>query len=668
MKKIILFCLIFSSYQLFAQNINVDSLIHVAISHTNATAVSSNQNHDSLFRAFTLAKAGSQRISVIYKLINNGQPTSRFGLTYHYKILDWARKNDDPISEAIIMSEIAFQLAGNGDIAEAVKMDLDALKLAEKTGDNEAIGIVYDSLGCCYGGSDNGFAVNDKLMSYYFKQGLKFSALAHNDLFVSYDFGGMGAAYRVLNKLDSAEFFGLKSFEYAVRKNVTVQIARSLLDIAQLQTNDKLKLKYLRASIAIATKGQDNNGLGNVFSTLGKFFKTHNRTDSAMFYAKKAYWLSIGQSVFGQIQPAQLLMQLYTGANVDSALKYTNIYYTARDSVFNIAKSQRVQAITYSDQQRKQELETEKTAYAARLRVYLLVVIIAFLIFTAFIFWRNNNRNKKGKIEIQNTLDQLKSTQTQLIQSEKMASLGELTAGIAHEIQNPLNFVNNFSEVNKEILLELEAEIKYGNTEDALALTTDLIQNEEKISHHGKRADSIVKGMLQHSQAGSGSKEPTNINALADEYMRLAYHGLRAKDKSFNAEMVTHFDPKLPKVNAIPQDIGRVLLNLFNNAFYAVNQKQKTTGVDYKPEVLVSTSAENGHVIIKVKDNGIGIPDAIKEKIMQPFFTTKPTGEGTGLGLSLTYDMVVKGHGGSIDVNTKEGEYAEFKIKLPFTS
>ena len=266
---------------------------------------------------------------------------------------------------------------------------------------------------------------------------------------------------------------------------------------------------------------------------------------------------------------------------------------------------------------------------------------------------------------LEKAFTELKTTQNQLVQSEKMASLGELTAGIAHEIQNPLNFVNNFSEVNTEMIDELEAELKSGNLKEALAIAADIKQNEQKINHHGKRADSIVKGMLQHSKSGSGSKEPTNVNNLADEFMRLAYHGLRSKDKSFNAEMNTHFDPHLPMVNAVSQDIGRVLLNLLNNAFYAVNQKQKTTVSGYNPEVSVSTAFENGNVIIKVKDNGNGIPDAIKDKIMQPFFTTKPTGEGTGLGLSLTYDMVVKGHGGSIVVDTKEGEFTEFIIKLP---
>ncbi|MDB4903700.1 MAG: hypothetical protein JWQ63_2981 [Mucilaginibacter sp.] len=264
------------------------------------------------------------------------------------------------------------------------------------------------------------------------------------------------------------------------------------------------------------------------------------------------------------------------------------------------------------------------------------------------------------------TVNHLKQTQTQLIQSEKMASLGELTAGIAHEIQNPLNFVNNFSEVNKEMIDELKEELKNGNVDEALVIADDIQQNEEKINHHGKRADNIVKGMLQHSQSSSGKKEPVNINVLADEYLRLSYHGLRAKDKTFNAELVTNFDTSLPKVNIIPQDMGRVLLNLFNNAFYAVNQKRKAGGEDYKPEVTIATYVENGQVIIKVKDNGIGIPDAIKDKIMQPFFTTKPTGEGTGLGLSLSYDIVVKGHGGSINVESKEGEGTMFIISLPF--
>jgi signal transduction histidine kinase len=263
------------------------------------------------------------------------------------------------------------------------------------------------------------------------------------------------------------------------------------------------------------------------------------------------------------------------------------------------------------------------------------------------------------------TVDELKTTQQQLIQSEKLASLGELTAGIAHEIQNPLNFVNNFSEINMELIDEMREELNKGEKDEVIALSEDIKQNLDKIRHHGKRADAIVKNMLQHSRNNSSQREPTDINALADEYFRLSYHGLRAKDKSFNSEMVTELGENIPKIDVISQDIGRVLLNLFNNAFYAVQQKKKALGDSYKPEVMVSTAINNDYVEIRVKDNGIGIPDAVKEKILQPFFTTKPTGEGTGLGLSLSYDIVVKGHGGKLDIHSREGEGSEFIISLP---
>ncbi len=271
---------------------------------------------------------------------------------------------------------------------------------------------------------------------------------------------------------------------------------------------------------------------------------------------------------------------------------------------------------------------------------------------------------KERTAELSLSLENLKSTQSQLIQSEKMASLGELTAGIAHEIQNPLNFVNNFSDVNKELLVEMKDEMNKGNLDDANSIANDVIANEEKINHHGKRADAIVKGMLQHSRSSSGKKEPTGINALSDEYLRLAYHGLRAKDKSFTAKFETDFDESLPKINVVPQDIGRIILNLINNAFYAVSEKAKKNTSGYEPNVIVSTKKINEKIEICIKDNGNGIPDSIKEKIFQPFFTTKPTGQGTGLGLSLSYD-IVKAHGGEIKVTTKEGEGTEFIIQLP---
>ena len=279
-------------------------------------------------------------------------------------------------------------------------------------------------------------------------------------------------------------------------------------------------------------------------------------------------------------------------------------------------------------------------------------------------------RLKEEKRRTEEALAELKITQTQLIQAEKMASLGELTAGIAHEIQNPLNFVNNFSEVSSELLDEMKIELDKGDTQEAIAIASDVKLNLEKILHHGKRADAIVKGMLQHSRSSNGVKEPTDINALADEYLRLAYHGLRAKDKSFNATLKTNFDESIGKIDIIPQDVGRVILNLITNAFYAVDEKKKQEPAGYEPTISVSTSRslssgeDRGEVLISVKDNGPGIPKKVIDKIFQPFFTTKPTGEGTGLGLSLAYD-IVKAHGGELKVETKEGEGSIFKIQLP---
>jgi signal transduction histidine kinase len=268
------------------------------------------------------------------------------------------------------------------------------------------------------------------------------------------------------------------------------------------------------------------------------------------------------------------------------------------------------------------------------------------------------------KNELEKTLVELKATQAQLIQQEKLASLGELTAGIAHEIQNPLNFVNNFSEVNTELVDELHQAIDQGDLNEVKAIANDIKENEQKIVFHGKRADVIVKSMLHHSRSSNGVKESTDINGLADEYLRLAFHGLRAKDKSFNAGMKTDFDESVGTIDLIPQDIGRVILNLITNAFYAVAEKKKHIPEGYEPIVSVSTKKMSNEVEIKVKDNGNGIPQKTLDKIFQPFFTTKPTGEGTGLGLSLSYD-IVKAHGGELKVNTREGEGAEFIIKLP---
>ena len=314
-----------------------------------------------------------------------------------------------------------------------------------------------------------------------------------------------------------------------------------------------------------------------------------------------------------------------------------------------------------------------RTWWAYTIFALLLVGSIWGIIYYRSRKLRRANRILEEKVvyrtkQLQQSIEELQSTQAQLIQSEKMASLGELTAGIAHEIQNPLNFVNNFSDVNTELIDEAKQEIGKGNTNEAKTILDNIKENEQKINHHGKRADAIVKGMLQHSRSSSGIKEPTDINALCDEYLRLSYHGLRAKDKSFNATMKTDFDKGIGKINIVPQDIGRVVLNLINNAFYAVDEKKKALlpkgGAEYEPTVTVVTKKFGDKVLISVKDNGNGIPQKVLDKIFQPFFTTKPTGQGTGLGLSLSYD-IVKAHGGEIKVNTKENNVTAFIIELP---
>jgi len=330
--------------------------------------------------------------------------------------------------------------------------------------------------------------------------------------------------------------------------------------------------------------------------------------------------------------------------------------------------------IAVLNSQNKSNKKAKYYLYGITALLGLFAVTLGFLIFNK---QRSNARLTIKNDETTRALEQLKQTQSQLVQSEKMASLGELTAGIAHEIQNPLNFVNNFSEVNKELLAEMNEEIQKGNYSDVKAIAKDITDNEDKINYHGKRADAIVKGMLQHSRSSSGQKEPTDINALADEYLRLAYHGLRAKDKSFNAAMKTDYDPAIGNIPIIPQDIGRVILNLITNAFYAVDEKKRgphlrqlAEGENYEPVVTVTTkrlgapSGNGGKVEISVKDNGNGIPYKVLDKIFQPFFTTKPTGQGTGLGLSLSYD-IVKAHGGELKVETREGEGTTFSILLP---
>ncbi|MBS1598648.1 MAG: hypothetical protein JST75_10530 [Bacteroidetes bacterium] len=359
----------------------------------------------------------------------------------------------------------------------------------------------------------------------------------------------------------------------------------------------------------------------------------------------------------------------------DSALKYLTIMLAAKDTIFNQAK---MQLPVFDEKQKLKEISDAQERYRNEVRLYVLVFVIFVVLLLSAILYRNKlqRRNadqqlQKQKNEIDDTLDELKSTQAKLIHSEKMASIGELTAGIAHEIQNPLNFVNDFSDVNEKLIDEMKEALRSGNNEEAVRLADNIKENLGEIAQHRHRADSIVKGLLQHSVIDSRGKEPTDINALADEYIRLAYPGMRIKDKSFNADIQTNFDTRLGKLMLDPKSISRALLNLINNALYSVNEKRKKSGEDYEPSVTVSTrkippGAEGWPTLeIKVIDNGMGVPAPILGKIFQPFFTTKGPDQGTGLGLSLAYDIVNKEHGGQIDVDTHEREYAEFIIRIP---
>jgi two-component system, NtrC family, sensor kinase len=309
----------------------------------------------------------------------------------------------------------------------------------------------------------------------------------------------------------------------------------------------------------------------------------------------------------------------------------------------------------------------------------MLTGVVSLLVIVLFVFCYNNFRNKTNELskkyndeivakntKLEETSTELKAIQSQLIQLEKMAALGELTAGIAHEIQNPLNFVNNFADVNSDMIEDIRRELSLGNIVEALALSGDVKNNNEKIAHHGKRADSIVKGMLQHSRKNTGLKEATDLNALVDECLRLSYHGLRAADKNFNASFSTCLDPSIKTISIVRQDIGRVLLNFFNNSFFAITEKKGQMPEGYEPTLTVSTTKQEQCVLLTICDNGNGIPANVREKIFQPFFTTKPSGKGTGLGLSISYEIITKIHGGKISIDTKEGSYTKFLIELPF--
>jgi len=495
----------------------------------------------------------------------------------------------------------------------------------------------------------------------------------------------LGRVYLSLHKYDSAFFYERKAYDLA--RDSAVLTRGPLLTLGKYYLaigKDQEAGVYLRSALEASQHTEYTRGEIASSLLLSAITRKKGETDSSFYFTNTSLLLA------QQMRSPDLLLrtwselvEIYNLLNRhDSTAKYQALIIAMKDSLFNSKQAQLFHNIYFDEQQRQQEIEIVRQTYKERVQKYGLLTGLAVFLSIAVILWRNNRNKQRAysvikrqkqetefqKSKVEQTLTDLRAAQAQLIQSEKMASLGELTAGIAHEIENPLNFINNFSEVNEELLVEMKEEIDKQNFNEVKGLATHIIQNQKKINSHGRRADSIVKAMLQHSRTSSGQKELVDINALAGEYLRLVYHGLRAKDKGFNAVPIaigikTDFDSTIGKINIVPQEIGRVILNLINNACYAVSERQTSEGLGYEPAVIVSTSKVNNKVAIAVRDNGGGIPKNIVDKIFQPFFTTKPTGQGTGLGLSLAYD-IVKAHGGEIKVETKEGEGSEFVIWL----
>ena len=431
-------------------------------------------------------------------------------------------------------------------------------------------------------------------ISEYFES-VKIAEEINDEGMVSLNHLTLGGTYLKMNSPDSAIIYEKKRLIYLNPYSVKLK-GLCLLVLGQaylLKGNKTLAKKYLDESIQAGLKEKSFKFLADANLSMANLLKDEGAIDSSLWYAKKS--LEIYQatgSPAGMADAYTSLSLIYKLRNkTDSAFIFQSLALATKDSIYNAEKIKQFQNIGFDEQLRLQQLEKEKIQVQHKNRTYALLAGLGVFLIIAFILYRNNRQKQKANKVLERALANLKSTQAQLIQSEKMASLGELTAGIAHEIQNPLNFVNNFSEVNTELIAEMRTELKAGNNEDAIAIANDIAENEQKINHHGKRADAIVKGMLQHSLISTGQKESIDINALADEYLRLSYHGLRAKDKSFNATLQTDFDKGIEKINVVPQDIGRVLLNLYNNAFYAVNEKKKQQGENYEPIVSVSTKS-----------------------------------------------------------------------------
>src|SRR5688572_17964454 len=620
-----------------------------------------NTEVDSLIKLLEKAPADTNRVKLILDIANRlyfYKPD--LSLEFSEKALKLARDLNYNNGIVISLNQAGESYRLTGDYPKALQSQLQALEISREL-KNEFVesnslgfvGVIYMEL------NEYRQALQYFLPAINIKDRLPASPPG---VFV---LANTGITYDLLNMPDSA----LHYLKLAGELNIEVRhpqlnslIPRSVGNVYMHKGNLDSALQFYFAALQNSRSTNESINLGGVQQKIAEVYEKLNHDDSSLYYALNAFNEAKRTSQKSRIlESSNLLVKLYREMHkYDSAFYYEDLATSIKDSLYGIPKFRQLQLLMLSEQKRQQEIEQEQERYKNKTRMIALWSAVGVFLIIAFILYRNNRQKQKTNKVLENTLSNLRSTQSQLIQSEKMASLGELTAGIAHEIQNPLNFVNNFSEINTELVDELQQELKAGKTEEAISISKDIKENEEKINHHGKRADTIVKGMLQHSRSSNGVKESTDINALADEYLRLAYHGLRAKEKSFNATMKTDLDETIGKLNVVPQEIGRVILNLITNAFYAVSEKKKHAGDDYEPTVSVSTKRSNGKIEIRVNDNGNGIPRKILDKIFQPFFTTKPTGQGTGLGLSLSYD-IVKAHGGELKVETKEGDGTDRK-------
>ena len=594
-------------------------------------------------------------------------------------------KNENENAIGLIANAMASGYAQNGRYLLSIEYYVKSIEIFERIGDFDMLANTYYNMAIAY----ENLNLNNKAFESY-EKAINALELNNGEDYINMAYGAMVFPTIAIGKFDEAK----KYMSFALRD--TVRDDKSFLLARFYDANGQILKKQEKYGEAIPffKKAMDDFAQTGYTWTapymplyLTECYYNIGEYKTALEYGLKCLELekslNLNQTLTKK-RASLWVSKIYRElGNVPMAYEYLKMHQEITeeseklDELNRIADAE-VQSILDNTKNEIDELEQERLQTTQQNRIQRLWIIsiagaLLSAIVLALILFRNNKNKQKAnallqeqKEEIQTTLEQLEATQSQLIQSEKMASLGELTAGIAHEIQNPLNFVNNFSEVNNELIDELNDELNKGDIEEAKAISKDIKENEQKISHHGQRASNIVKGMLEHSRSGDGKKELTDINALADEYLRLAYHGLRAKDKSFNADFKTEFDESMPKVNIIPQDIGRVLLNLINNAFYAVSSKalaKEDSG--YKPLVIVSTKSHSNSIEISVKDNGDGIPAHIKDKIFQPFFTTKPTGSGTGLGLSLSYD-IVKAHGGELKVESGDGQGSEFIILLQY--